>query len=156
MYRLTSEQLVPAPLDEVFAFFSAPENLARITPSWLGFQILTPSPVAMRIGALIDYQISLGPLPTHWRTMITAYDPPHMFVDEQLAGPYSFWHHTHRFESAGTGTRILDEVLYLMPFGPLGKLVHKLVVRRQLAGIFSHRKLVIAEQFPGTLLREVI
>ncbi len=156
MYRLTSEQLVPAPLDEVFAFFSEPENLARITPPWLIFRILTPSPVAMRTGALIDYQISLGPLPTHWRTMITAYDPPHIFVDEQLAGPYSFWHHTHRFESVGTGTRILDEILYLMPFGPLGKLVHKLVVRQQLAGIFSHRKLVIAEQFPGTLLRAVI
>ena len=156
MYRLTSEQLVPAPLDEVFAFFGKPENLARITPSWLGFRILTPLPLSMREGALIDYEISLGPFPTRWRTMITRYDPPHMFVDEQLSGPYSFWHHTHRFESAGTGTRILDEVLYLMPFGPLGKLAHRLAVRRQLAGIFSHRKLVIADRFPGSLLKAVI
>ena len=149
MYLLTSQLFVHVGLEEVFAYFGKPENLARITPSWLGFRILTPSPVTMREGALIDYQISLGPFPTRWRTMITAFDPPHLFVDEQLNGPYSFWHHTHRFEAKGTGTVISDEIRYLLPFGPLGSLVHTLFVRRQLEGIFAHRRKVIAQQFPG-------
>jgi ligand-binding SRPBCC domain-containing protein len=149
MHLLTSQQFVPAGLDAVFAFFGKPENLARITPPWLGFRILTPPPVSMREGSLIDYQISLGPFPTRWRTMITAYDPPNLFVDEQLSGPYSFWHHTHRFAAKGTGTNITDEIRYVLPFGPVGSLVHTLVVRRQLEGIFAHRREVIAEQFPG-------
>jgi ligand-binding SRPBCC domain-containing protein len=149
MHLLTSQLYVRVALDEVFAFFGKPDNLARITPSWLGFRILTPPPVTMREGALIDYQISLGPFPTRWRTMITTYDPPHLFVDEQLNGPYSFWHHTHRFEAKGTGTNISDEIRYVLPFGPLGSLVHTLVVRRQLEGIFAHRRKIIAEQFPG-------
>jgi len=147
MQLLTSQQFVSAPLEEVFAFFGQPENLGRITPSWLGFQMLTPSPVKMREGALIDYQISLGPFPTRWRTLITAFDPPHLFIDEQLSGPYSFWHHTHRFESKGTGTNIIDEIRYLLPFGPLGSLVHTLAVRRQLTRIFAHRREVINDLF---------
>jgi ligand-binding SRPBCC domain-containing protein len=150
MHILSSEQYVPAPLNQVFAFFGKPENLARITPPWLGFEILTPSPIAMRPGALIDYRISLGPFPTHWRTMITAFDPPHLFVDEQLSGPYSFWHHTHRFEVQGSGTLIHDEIRYLLPFGALGRLVHTLMIRRQLEGIFAHRRRVIEEQFPAS------
>jgi ligand-binding SRPBCC domain-containing protein len=149
MFTLTHEQVIAAPLDEVFAFFGQPENLARITPPWLRFRILTPSPVPMREGALIDYEIGLGPLPTRWRTMITKFDPPHLFVDEQLNGPYSFWHHTHRFEARGNKTVIKDEIRYVMPFGPLGKLAHALVIRRQLEGIFVHRRKVIAEQFPA-------
>jgi len=153
MHQMVSDQYVPAPLDKVFAFFGKPENLARITPPWLGFRILTPSPVLMREGALIDYGISLGPFPTRWRSLITAYDPPHSFVDQQLNGPYSFWHHTHRFEKEGSGTRITDEVLYLLPFGPLGTLVHKLVVRRQVEAIFAHRQKFIEEHFPQPRLR---
>ncbi len=147
MQLLTSQQFVSAPLEEVFAFFGQPENLGRITPGWLGFQMLTPPPVKMREGALIDYQISLGPFPTRWRTLITAFDPPHLFIDEQLSGPYSFWHHTHRFETKGKGTNIIDEIRYLLPFGPLGSLVNTLAVRRQLKGIFAHRREFINELF---------
>jgi ligand-binding SRPBCC domain-containing protein len=149
MQLLTSQQFVSAGLEEVFAFFREPENLARITPPWLGFRMLTPTPVGMREGALIDYRISLGPFPTRWTTLITAFDPPHLFVDEQLKGPYSFWHHTHRFAARGNGTIITDEIRYLLPFGPLGSLVHVLFVRRQLRGIFAHRRKVITEVFPG-------
>jgi ligand-binding SRPBCC domain-containing protein len=149
VHLLKSEQQVNAPLEVVFRFFGQPENLARITPPWLGFRILTPSPVAMREGAIIDYQVKLGPLPTRWRSMITAYDPPHRFVDEQLAGPYSFWHHTHEFEAVEGGTLIRDTIRYLIPYGPLGRLARILVVRRQLESIFNHRRRVIEELFPS-------
>jgi len=142
-HLLRREQFVPRPLAEVFPFFSRPENLARITPANLGFQILTPTPITMKEGALIDYTIGLLGLRVHWRTMITTYDPPFRFVDEQLAGPYAFWHHTHSFEEVEGGTWIRDEVRYLLPFGPLGRIVHTLFVRRKLDAIFHHRHQII-------------
>ncbi|MEZ4386764.1 MAG: SRPBCC family protein [Candidatus Krumholzibacteriia bacterium] len=151
VHVLERVQRVPAPLDEVFGFFARPENLAEITPPNLGFQILTPSPIAMKEGAVIDYVVSLGGLPLRWRTLITCHEPPHKFVDEQLSGPYSFWHHTHTFRALPDGgTELGDVVRYALPFGPLGDLAHALVVGRQVAGIFSHRRRVIADRFGRT------
>jgi ligand-binding SRPBCC domain-containing protein len=141
-------QTVAAPLDEVFPFFAQPENLAEITPPSMGFQVLTPSPITMKDGAVIDYVVRVGGLPMRWRTLITAYEPPYRFVDEQLLGPYSFWHHTHTFApSAGGGTELGDLVRYALPLGPLGDLAHALVVSRQLRGIFAHRQRVMIERF---------
>jgi ligand-binding SRPBCC domain-containing protein len=147
MHELIREQFVPVPRDEVQGFFFEPENLSALTPDWLGFRILTPSPVPMHRGALIDYEIQLGPLPMRWRTLITRHDPPETFVDEQLSGPYSFWHHTHTFRAVEGGTLIGDHVRYLLPFGALGRLVNFLVVERQLAAIFRHRERHIAARF---------
>ncbi len=149
LHEFRAEQRVPHARESVFAFFAQPENLARITPPWLGFAILTPPPVPMRAGAVIDYVIRLGPLPTRWRTMITTCEPPHRFVDEQLSGPYSFWHHTHEFVADGDGTVIRDHVRYMLPLGVLGDLVHALAVRRQIEAIFAHQVRVIDGLFPG-------
>lgn len=146
-HTLHREQFVPRPLAEVFPFFAKPENLAAITPSDLGFRILTPTPIVMKEGALVDYTIGLLGLRVHWRTMITAHEPPFRFVDQQLKGPYAFWHHTHTFEEVEGGTMIRDEVRYLLPFGPLGRLVHALFVRRKLASIFDHRHRIIEGLF---------
>ncbi len=143
VHRLHREQVVDRSLDDVFEFFARPENLARITPPSMGFVILTPSPIEMKPGALIDYTVRTFGLPIRWTTLITAYEPPHRFIDVQLRGPYSFWHHTHTFEADGDRTRIIDEVRYALPFGPLGDLIHALVVRRQLARIFDYRAGVI-------------
>jgi len=147
VHLLEAEQTVAAPLDEVFPFFATPENLERITPPSLGMHILTPSPVEMRLGALFDYTVTTRGLPMRWTTLITAYDPPHKFIDVQLKGPYAYWHHTHTFEAVDGGTRIRDEVRYIVPFGPLGALVHKLFIRRDLEKIFDFRKTFIADVF---------
>lgn len=148
VHVLAQNQTVAAPLDEVFAFFARPENLAEITPASMGFQILTPPPLVMKEGAMVDYVVRVGGLPMRWRTLITGYDPPHRFVDEQLMGPYSFWHHTHTFaEADGGGTELGDVVRFALPLGPLGNLAHALVIRRQLDSIFTHRRAVIAQRF---------
>lgn len=147
VHTLFRRQLVPTPLEEVFAFFSRPENLERITPPDLGFQILTPSPIAMREGAVIDYAIRIGPFPTRWTTLITTYEPPHRFVDLQLRGPYAYWHHTHSFEETPDGTLLTDEVRYALPFGPLGEIARELAVERQLEYIFRERSRVIESLF---------
>ncbi|MBN1211846.1 MAG: SRPBCC family protein [candidate division Zixibacteria bacterium] len=144
---LERTQLVKKPLEEVFAFFERPENLSKITPSSLGFEILTPEPIAMQTGAIIDYTVK--PLGTrlHWRTLITNYEPPYKFVDVQLKGPYKFWHHTHTFEQTVEGTLITDRVRYILPFGFLGRLAHGLLVKRQLEYIFDYRRRIIEKYF---------
>lgn len=137
-YRLRTHLHVPASVDETFAFFADAANLARITPRELGFSIATPLPIEMRAGALIDYTIRLWGIPMRWRTRIAVWEPGVQFVDEQLAGPYRTWVHTHRFTSADGGTDIDDEVVYSLPFGPLGQLAAPLI-RLQLARIFRFR-----------------
>lgn len=144
---LERKQFIKRPLKEVFAFFATPENLARLTPRSLDFQVLTPSPIEMKAGTLFDYQIRLAGLPVRWTTLIDAYDPPRRFVDVQLKGPYSYWHHTHTFEEKDGGTEVTDRVVYLMPFGLLGNLLNSIWVRRDLEHIFKYRKKVIGEIF---------
>ena len=143
-HELHAEMTLPQSVDRVFEFFSDAGNLERITPPELGFQILTPRPIAMAPGALIDYQLRLFGLRFRWRTRITSWDPPHRFVDEQLRGPYAEWIHTHTFAPVGDGTRITDHVRYRLPLFPIGQLGYP-VVRLQLARIFSYRQSVIRQ-----------
>src|SRR5262245_19539074 len=96
-YRLERTQWIDLPLEEVFAFFADATNLEAITPPWLHFRILTPRPIELAAGTLIDYQLSLFKIPFCWRTRIDSFEPPHRFVDTQIRGPYRFWHHTHEF-----------------------------------------------------------
>ena len=147
IYELQRQQWVAASPVEVFEFFSQPENLAQLTPASLGFRILTPLPVVMQKGTVIDYVIHLLKLPVRWRTLITEFEPPRRFVDEQLRGPYDFWHHTHTFSPHEGGTSIEDRVRYTLPLGPLGNLAHVLFVRHQLEQIFAFRATVIGQIF---------
>lgn len=143
IHVLRQVQRLEAPLHVVFPFFAKPENLERLTPKSLGFKVLTPSPIPMHVGAIIDYVVSLNGLPMRWTTAISEFDPPHRFVDVQLKGPYSFWHHTHTFEDLGDATVVRDEVNYALPGGPLGQLAHAALVKRQLDQIFRFRRAVL-------------
>lgn len=136
---LRAEALVPLAPETLFAFFGAAENLERITPQELRFRIVTPLPVPMRVGTLIDYRLRLDGIPFLWRTEITEWDPPHAFTDVQLRGPYHTWIHRHTFEPADGGTLMRDEVRYRLPLGPLGAVVLPFV-RRRLERIFSYRQ----------------
>lgn len=152
---LERTQLVPAPRAEVFAFFADARNLEAITPDFLRFRVITPGPIPMAPGALIEYRLSLYGLGFGWRTRIDAWEPGVRFVDVQLSGPYRSWRHTHLFEDAedapGGGTRVSDRVEYELPFGPLGSLAHALFVERALRRIFDHRRERIAARFGAAL-----
>ncbi len=147
LHTIERKQFIKRPLKEVFAFFAAPENLARITPKKLDFQVMTPSPIEMKAGTIFDYQIRLAGVPVRWTTIIDSYDPPRGFVDVQLKGPYSFWHHTHTFEEKDGGTQVGDRVVYQMPFGLLGNLLNSIWVSRDLEHIFDYRMKVIGDIF---------
>ena len=147
LYTLSSTQFIEKSIDEVFTFFSKPENLSVITPSKLGFKILTPTPIEMGPGRFIYYQIYLLGIPIHWRTLITDYNPPNMFIDQQIKGPYNMWHHTHTFHKVEGGVEIKDKVVYSIPFGILGRILNYLWIRKDLENIFVHRKKVIDKLF---------
>lgn len=139
-WLLTQTQHVPRPVDEVFAFFSNAENLERLTPSFLGFEILSPTPIPMRVGARIAYKLRLWAVAVRWLTVIEAWNPPESFVDVQLRGPYRRWRHLHHFEPAPDGGTIMtDRVELQLPAGPLGTLAYYLFVRRSLDQIFGFR-----------------
>jgi ligand-binding SRPBCC domain-containing protein len=146
-FEINMKQYINKPLDIVFEFFSKPENLEMITPESLSFNILTPTPIKMGKGSLVDYTIRLFGIPIHWRTLISDYEPPFRFVDQQIKGPYTFWHHTHTFQQVDGGVEILDKVKYSLPMGWLGTLVHSIWVRKDLEKIFEHRKTVIQDYF---------
>ena len=135
-YRLTREQLVPLQREEVFEFFSEAHNLQELTPPWLNFEILTPQPVEMRAGRLIDYKLRLRMVPVRWQSEITVWQPPFRFVDRQRKGPYRLWVHTHTFEDMAGGTLVTDVVDYAVPGG---ELVERLLVRPDLERIFDFR-----------------
>lgn len=142
--RLERTQIIPRPRDEVYAFFSRPENLEQITPPFLRFKILTPRPVPMHEGALIDYELRLFGMPIEWQAQIERYEPKDRFVDVQRKGPYAHWYHLHEFSDAPGGTEMRDVVDYALPFGPIGKTVETAFVRRTLNRIFDFRYEAIA------------
>ena len=139
VHTLVFEQFIDRPLTDVFPFFENPRNLSVITPPNMGFKILTPEPIAMKVGTVIDYVVRILGVPVRWRSIITDYNPPSLFVDQQLKGPYSFWFHRHTFEKSGKGTAVRDEVHYALPFDIAG-LVNRFLVRRQLNAIVAYRR----------------
>lgn len=150
IHVLERQQRIERPPAEVFPFYADAGNLERITPSWLGFEVTTPMPIEMEVGALIDYRLGLHGIPVRWRTRIEAWEPPYRFVDAQLSGPYSLWHHTHTFREDGAGATILgDRVRYAVPFGLAGEAARLLLVERDLERIFDHRRDAVAEIFGG-------
>lgn len=142
--RLVCETQVPRPRSDVFPFFSDCRNLGKLTPRDLSFSILTPEPIVMATGLVIDYRIKLGGLPFQWQSEITAWDPPHRFVDEQRKGPYRKWIHEHRFVDEGNTTRIIDRVDFRSPGG---RLAHALFINRKVEEIFRYRTKVLGSLF---------
>jgi ligand-binding SRPBCC domain-containing protein len=134
---------LPLPPEKLFPFFADASNLNALTPPWLHFQILTPA-VEMRAGALISYKLRVRGIPLVWRTSINKWNPPFLFVDEQISGPFRKWIHTHTFETRDGGTVIHDHVLYATPFDFL---VHRWLVRPDIERIFRYRAQELTKRF---------
>jgi ligand-binding SRPBCC domain-containing protein len=145
-HMLERSQRISGEAAELFEFFADPRNLEEITPPWLHFRILE-APERVSAGARIEYRLRLHGLPVRWVSRIEDWEPPHRFADTQLRGPYTLWHHTHTVEPNGDGVVMRDTVRYALPLGPLGEVVHRLLVRRDLERIFDFRREAIERRF---------
>ena len=145
VHTLHTETIVPASIDRTFAFFSDARNLEHLTPPWLRFRIMTPQPIAMAAGTLIDYRIAVYGVGIPWRTRIDEWEPGVRFVDRQIAGPYLWWRHDHRFEAVDGGTRVIDRVEFL----PRAAMLSGWLVRRDVSRIFAFRHSALARFLPA-------
>ncbi len=146
-HLLERRSFVPADLARVFEFFSAPGNLAKITPPEMGFEIVSGPDHPIREGDRIDYRIRVLGFPLKWRTLITSWKDQESFSDLQERGPYRLWHHHHSFRAVTGGVEMVDRVEYELPLGWLGDLFAGWLIRRQLAAIFDYRTSVITKTF---------
>jgi ligand-binding SRPBCC domain-containing protein len=144
---LQRKQIIERPREEVFEFFADAGNLERITPPELNFHIVTPQPIDIGKGALIDYRLKLRGIPITWKTEITQWNPPFDFVDTALKSPYKQWIHLHTFEEGERGGTIMQDVVrYRLPLEPLGDLAHW-YVKKELNYIFDFRKTAVDKFF---------
>lgn len=149
-FQFKTTQHLPATLEEIWDFISSPKNLKEITPSYMGFDVLTADiPEKMYPGMIIAYKVSpVLNIPMTWVTEISQVSDKHFFVDEQRMGPYKMWHHQHLLEETDEGVLMTDIVTYIPPFGFLGKMANSLFIRKQLQKIFEHRFRVLEERYP--------
>lgn len=149
MYQLKRSQLIKTDIDTCWNFFSSPGNLSKITPKYMGFDILTDVPEEMYEGMMISYTVRplLG-IPMNWVTEITHIKEKKFFVDEQRKGPYRIWHHEHHFKETDQGIEMTDIVSYQLPLGILGKAAHPFIVKKKLEEIFDYRYKIVEEIFP--------
>lgn len=149
VYSLKTVQKIPISLEEAWDFFSRPQNLKEITPSNLGFNIVSKHHGdQMYQGQVIEYTVKpiLG-IPLYWMTEITHVEENKFFVDEQRFGPYSLWHHQHHFKIIDGGVEMIDIVHYKLPLWILGDIANTILVRNQLKGIFDHRFIAVEQRF---------
>lgn len=144
---LIKKTVINRNINEVFDFFSKADNLDKITPPDLGFKIITPLPVDMKKGTLINYKISLNGIPFNWLTKITEWEPPYIFEDTQLKGPYVQWIHRHIFEEKDGNTIMTDNVKYISPGGIFEFIPHILFVKKKVESIFDYRQKIFNELF---------
>ena len=148
-YQLVREQFLPISINDAWDFFSTPDNLSKITPSDMNFQIITKlGDSTIYPGMKIQYKVSpLFNIPMKWITEIGAVNQPHNFTDMQLKGPYKLWEHTHTFVTVPGGVNMTDEVKYALPLGLLGNIAHAIFVKKRLKDIFNFRKKTLDNYF---------
>jgi ligand-binding SRPBCC domain-containing protein len=149
IYHLTRKQFLPITLEQAWEFFSSPKNLGLITPTQMKFKILHISGGdKMYAGQIIRYKVSVKPwLTVNWTTEITHVNEPFHFVDDQISGPYSLWHHQHHFREVEGGVEMVDELHYAIPFGIFGRIANAVFVEREVNSIFDYRFKILETYF---------
>jgi ligand-binding SRPBCC domain-containing protein len=148
VHSLNHKQWLPIPVQETWAFFSSPRNLEEMMPSSRGFKIVSLPSESLYEGEIIEYSVKVFPgvwIP--WISEVKALKEGESFVDDQISGPFKFWHHRHSFEEKDGGTLVRDLIHYSVGFGPLGEIARQLVVKNQLEEMFEHRRVTLDAKF---------
>lgn len=141
MYQFKTTQKLNISINEAWSFLSNPKNLKDITPEYMRFDIISGDDKKMFPGQIIEYILTpVFNIPFKWVTEITHVKQKKYFVDEQRFGPYSFWHHKHFIKEVEDGIIMEDIVHYKLPLGIIGRLAHRLFVRKKVEEIFSFRR----------------
>ena len=138
-FIIESRLWLARPRPAVFALVADPASLPRLVPPSLRVTFAR-TPMPMAAGAVYDLRVWWRGLPLRWRCFIREYDPPHRFVDVQVRGPWARWEHRHRFLEGDGGTWLDERLTYRPPLGPAGRLLHALVLRRELGAVWAHRR----------------
>ncbi len=148
-FQIKRSQKIAATIDQLWDFISDPDNLKRITPPEMGFEITSDKTAKkMYEGMIISYRVKpMLNISTVWVTEITYIKNNEYFVDEQRIGPYKMWHHEHMLTSIDGGILMTDIVSYQPPFGILGTLANLLIIKKKLNQIFDFRTLAMEEIF---------
>ncbi len=148
VHSLSQKQTIPISIDEAWEFFSSPRNLEAMTPPEMGFKIVSLPSETLYEGEIIQYSVKALPgIWIPWVSEIKVLKVGESFVDDQISGPFKFWHHRHSFEETDCGTVVEDLIHYSVGFGIFGEIARALVVKNQLAKMFEHRHAVLEEKF---------
>ncbi len=148
MYRIERKQRLPGSIEEIWKFFSFPDNLKKISPPALGFNIVSGLEGPIYVGMVVTYTVnSVFSIPFTWVTEITQVEDKKLFVDRQRSGPYAYWNHQHYFNVIPNGVEMIDILEYKMPLGVLGSLVHPFLVKDKIESIFEYRREKLEELF---------
>lgn len=148
IYTMERTQIIPADLEKVWAYFATPRNLNAMTPPDMDFEFTRGGDEPMYAGQVIEYRVAIVPgVRVRWLTQITHVREQAFFIDEQRIGPYRLWIHEHCFEPVDGGVRMTDRVIYALPFGSLGRIIHALFISSRLKQIFDYRYRKVEEIF---------
>ena len=151
LYTLEFKQTIPKSIEEVWEYFSLPNNLSEITPSWLNFKVLDSNLPKIYPGMYIKYHVApIFGLQQLWVTEITQVQEGRFFIDDQRIGPYRIWHHQHFFKTVPNGTEMLDKIDYKIGYGILDSIINRIIVKPKILSIFEYRRAVISKKFPDS------
>ena len=143
--KFLHESRIAAPPQAVWDFHERPGALPMLTPPWEKVRLVEGGDSILP-GSRVVLETRLGPFPLRWVAEHTEYDPPRLFADRQVSGPFARWYHRHHFLDDGDGGTILrDEVDYEVPMGAIGRLLGGRFVRRKLERMFAYRHRVTRE-----------
>jgi ligand-binding SRPBCC domain-containing protein len=143
--KFVKESTIRASPATVFAFHELPDAIINLTPPGESLAVVQTADIS-KIGshAIIQTRI-LGLFPVRWVAEHTAYDPPRMFEDVQVSGPFSSWRHRHIIEPHATGSILRDEIEYEPLMGFIGRIAAPFAIEPKLRAMFDYRHEVTRE-----------
>lgn len=137
--NFVKESVIRSEPQRVFAFHELPDAFERLLPPWEDARIIQTADIS-KVGsqAIIETKI-FGLFPVRWVAEHTAYDPPRMFEDVQVSGPFKSWRHRHVVEPNAQGAVLRDEIEYEPPLSIFGNLAAPFAVVPKLEKMFAYR-----------------